>query len=247
MSETTPLDHLAENWRDHPSRSAFAALAEALRKRGDLAGAAGVALEGLADRPADIPGLLALARIRQDQSDPAATERALREALAADPTHPVVRRAMGAFGPLPMAAKESASDESAELLFSDDGPPQAVSDPLLTESLAVLYHRQGHLDRAEEVYSALLERDPGNDGLRSRRDQVAAAAAGRRPRPDDATLSGGRSLRGWLAGLAEVTPRPPDCGHRLRCLLSSRRDRSPPPDELADFEAFQSWLKGLDR
>lgn len=246
MSETPSLDRLAENWRDYPSRSAFAALAEALRKRGDLAGAAGVALAGLADRPADIPGLLALARIRQDQSDPAATEKALREALAADPTHPVVRRALGAFGPLPMAAGEPAFDESAELLFSDDGPPQAVSEPLLTESLAVLYHRQGHLDRAEEVYSALLERDPDNIGLRSRRDQVAAAAAGRRPRPYDATLSGGRSLRGWLAGLAAVTPRPPDAGTAFDAFFQTD-GTAPPPDELADFEAFQSWLKGLDR
>ena len=246
MSETFSLDHLAAHWRDHPSRAAFAALADALRKRGDLSAAAALALEGLAHRPDDVPGLLALARIRADQNDPAEAERLLREALAADATHPVVRRDLGAAGVLLAVGGEEAPEDSAELLYSDDGAPPPVSEPLLTESLAVLYHRQGHLDRAEEVYTALLARDPDNVGLRSRRDQVAAAAAGRRPRPYDATLSGGRSLRGWLAELAAVTPRAPEVGTAYDAFFHTDRT-APPPDELEDFEAFQSWLKGLDR
>jgi tetratricopeptide (TPR) repeat protein len=251
MSNIPSLEYLAAHWREHPDRAACASLAEGLRKRGDLAGAAAVVLQGLAERPTDIPALIVLARIRQDQNDHWAAEAALRQASAADPTHPVVQRALGAKVATPEFAKDLAPDEpseeaSEEWLLPDDDAAHPSAEPLLTESLAILYHRQGHLDRAEEVYSALLARDPENAGLRLRRDQVAAAAAGRRPRPYDVALSGGRPLRGWLAALAEVTPPPP--AERTGYDAFFEAAPSPaPPDDLADFAAFQSWLKGLDR
>ena len=180
MSETFSLDHLAAHWRDHPSRAAFAALADALRKRGDLSAAAALALEGLAHRPDDVPGLLALARIRADQNDPAEAERLLREALAADATHPVVRRDLGAAGVLLAVGGEEAPEDSAELLYSDDGAPPPVSEPLLTESLAVLYHRQGHLDRAERSTRRFWRVIPTTSGC------VRAATRSRRRRLVDA-------------------------------------------------------------
>ena len=245
MPDTFSLDHLARHWREYPGPAAFAAVAEGLRKRGDHAGAAAVALEGLGEHPADVPGLLALARIRQDQGDPGGMERALQAAHAADPTHPVVRRALDACYALPESGREPSADESEELLYSDDEAAPALAEPLLSESLAILYHRQGHPERAHEVYTALLERDPENTGLRRRRDSIAAEAAGCRPRPYDAAVSGGRSLREWLAALAAVTL--PSAGGGTAYDAFYHAPASSPPNELADFDAFQSWLKGLDR
>ena len=232
---------------DRPSRTTFAALAEGLRKRGDHAVAATVALRWLAEHPTDLPGLLVLARIRQDQGDSEAAERALQAAFAADPTHPVVRQALGVPpASLPRIGGAQVAEEAEELVYSDDSAPATSADPLLTESLAVLYHRQGHLERAREVYTALLERDPENAGLRLRRDQLVAATEGRRPRPYDAAVSGGRPLGEWLGALATMVPTAKAASTDYDAFFHAAAV-PPPPDEMADFAAFQSWLKGLER
>lgn len=247
MPDSFSLDVLARQWREAPDRAAFAVLAEGLRKRGDHDVAATVVRQGLALRPDDLPGLVVLSRIQIDQGDSRGAERTLREALVVDPGNPVVRRALELVHvepePEPMATEE---EESDELLFTDDEPVADAAEPLLTESLAILYHRQGHLDRASEVYSALLERDPENAELRARRDRIAEEAEGRRPRPYDAAVSGGRSLRDWLAALAAVTP--PTEGYGTAYDAFYRTSSTPQSsDDLADFQAFQSWLKGLER
>lgn len=242
MPEIESLDHLAEQWRDAPAETPFAAFAEGLRKRGELPQAAAVALQGLAGDPDSVPGLVVLYRIRLDQGETLAAEQALWEALRVDPANPVVLRGLQLFG----SSIPEGAEESGELLYTDDEPRLAESEPLLTESLAALYHSQGHLDQASQVYSALLERDPENDALRSRRDRIAAEAEGRKPRPYDAVLSGGRPLREWLAALAAVAPPAPGAGTAYDAFYETSAP-SGAAHEVADFEAFQSWLKGLGR
>ncbi|MES2306105.1 MAG: tetratricopeptide repeat protein [Gemmatimonadota bacterium] len=246
MSESFSLDELSRLWRESPDQAPFAALAEGLRKRGDHAAAATVALQGLAAQPGNVPGLIVLSRIRLDQGDGEGAQRALRDGLASDPGNPVVLRALELFDDLSVDEPAAEVQESDELFFTDDEPPSVESDPLLTESLAVLYHRQGHLERASEVYSALLDRDPENADLRARRDRIAAEAETRRPRPYDAAVSGGRSLQEWLAGLAAVTPPSEGYGTAYDAFYKANPTANH-PDDLADFAAFQSWLKGLPR
>ena len=240
------LDELARRWREEPVPAACAALAEGLRKRGAYAEAAAVAREGLGRRPADLPCLVVLSRILLDQGEPREAEAALRVALATDPDHPGVLRALWQFEARPDSGAARTGEESDELLFTDDDPAAGLAEPLLTESLAGLYHRQGHLDRAAEVYSALVSRDPANAELRARRDSIAAEVQSRRPRPYDAALSGGRPLREWLAEVAAVAP--PATGSGTAYDAFYQTSPAPPPaDQLADFETFQHWLKGLDR
>lgn len=246
MPDSFSLDQLATQWREFPDQTPFAALAEGLRKRGDLEGAALVVQQGLARHPGDLPGLVVLSRIRMDQGDSLGAERALREALTIDPAHPVIFKALEFFQGLPDPAFEPEEEESDELHFTDDEPSTSEPEPLLTESLAVLYHRQGHLERATEVYTALLERDPENGELRARRDRIAAEAEERKPRAFDSAVSGGRGLREWLAALAAVTPPTEGYGTAYDAFYRAPAS-SQSSDELADFEAFQSWLKGLDR
>lgn len=245
MPDSFSIDLLAARWQESPDLSSFAALAEGLRKRGDYEMAAMVAQRGLAARPMDIPGLVVLARIRLDGGDSRGAERALRDALRLDSSNPVALRALERFQASQHQFDDIAEDESDQLLFTDDDPESLEPEPLLTESLAVLYHRQGHLDRASEVYSALLERDPENEELRARRDRIASEAEGKRPRPYDSAVSGGRGLRDWLAALAAVTPPTEDYGTAYDAFY--RTPASGQSDDVADFEAFQSWLKGLER
>ncbi|MEP6590095.1 MAG: tetratricopeptide repeat protein [Gemmatimonadota bacterium] len=254
MSTFRPLDALSQQWREDPSRTPAAALADALRKRGDLSMATMVALKGLADRPGDLPGLLVLSRIQRERGDLAGARGSLRQALTLDPDHPVLCEAwaelsdstdaLSASEPTPEPIRPVA--EASELLFTDDEDVAATpAEPLLSESLAKLYHQQGDVERASEVYRALLDRDPGNADLRSRQEDVEREAEGRRPRAYDAAVSGGMSLREWLATLAAVAPEPPATDTAYDAFYQA--PAVPAPDDLADFRAFKDWLKGLDR
>ncbi|MES2125290.1 MAG: tetratricopeptide repeat protein [Gemmatimonadota bacterium] len=256
MPASRSLDALSRQWREDPGSAPAAALAEALRKRGELTTAAVVVLKGLSLRPDDLPALLVLSRIQLDRGDLAGARGSLGQARAIDPDHPVVVDALAALDappvaePLPPAAEVRAPEPEPEgLLYTDDvdaefddGIPEA---PLLSESLAQLYQQQGHLERASEVYRALLERDPGNTDLRSRHEQIASAAAAQRPRAYDAELSGGTSLRAWLSALAAVAPPPVPRATDYDAFYQPPAESQPAVP--ADFQSFQDWLKGLER
>lgn len=259
MADLPTIEQLARDWRDAAHGTAFAALADAYRKRGEFAEAAAVALQGLVRHPGNVPGLIVLSRIRRQEGDILGSEEALREALALDAGHPLVRQLLGE-PPLPPLPVDLATvpidlppldDEVEALLFAEgdaDVPEDVLlSDPQLqTESLAALYHAQGHVERAGEVYGALLRRNPENPELRQRVAAIADELAGRRPRPYDAAASGGRPLRDWLAAVAAAAPAPIPAATPFDAFFEAPAP-SQPPDELADFEAFQSWLKGLGK
>lgn len=253
MPAFSSLDALSRQWREDPGSAPAAALAEALRKRGDLTTAAVVALRGLALDPTDLPGLLVLSRIQRDRGDLAGARGSLRQASALDAEHPVVQDALAALDP-PVANEATAASlvsepESAALLYIDDDdlmPDEGMrEEPLLSESLAQLYHQQGHLERAREVYRALLERDPENTDLRARHEGVEREAEVQRPRAYDAAVSGGTPLRTWLASLASVAPPPGPKATDYDAFYHSPTE--PQPAEPADFQSFQDWLKGLER
>jgi tetratricopeptide (TPR) repeat protein len=96
MSHSPELDHLAARWAEAPDGTAFAALADGLRKAGALAEAEAVAVVGLARHPELVPGIIALARVREAQGDLAGASATLQRALGADPSHPVVLEALSA-------------------------------------------------------------------------------------------------------------------------------------------------------
>lgn len=96
MTHSPELMHLAARWSDAPEGTAFAALADGLRKCGKLSEAEAVAMVGLTRHPELIPGLIALARVRADQGDPEGAEATLQRALGVDPSHPVVLEELAA-------------------------------------------------------------------------------------------------------------------------------------------------------
>ncbi len=165
------MNRLAVLWSAQPDGSCFAALAEALRKRGALEQATAVAAVGVAARPDYLPGRLVMAWIYRDQGQREAAEAELRAAMAIDPTHPVVLESLADITMDPVAPFEPAvtpmegfddgfaamnenQDEEPFVFTDDDGDapkPAPVSEPVLTESLAMLYRGQGHLEQAVEV------------------------------------------------------------------------------------------------
>ncbi|HYK82452.1 MAG TPA: tetratricopeptide repeat protein [Gemmatimonadales bacterium] len=92
---------------------------------------------------------------------------------------------------------------AAVRLSDDDGAADTAAlsrvEPVLTETMAELYLRQGHLDEALRVYQALLAERPGDARLRAR---VAALSPGGRP----GRHGTGESLTGFLKRLMAARP-----------------------------------------
>ncbi len=118
---------------------------------------------------------------------------------------------------------------------------------MLSESLAALYRRQGHLDRALEVYAALSARDPGNSALATQRDALAAEIAASRPLPFDARISGGTSLSQWFGAMTAAAPQSPPAATGYDAFVGTDQTAQSAPHDMSDFDAFQDWLKGLPR
>src|SRR5207253_8808399 len=73
---------------------------------------------------------------------------------------------------------------AAVTLSDDDGAADTAAlsraEPVVTETMAELYLRQGHPDEALRVYQALLAQRPGDPRLRARVDGLASGESGAR-------------------------------------------------------------------
>lgn len=112
---------------------------------------------------------------------------------AAEPAPPRIRR---------ISAEMAAVAEPA-------APEPAVQEPapVLTESMAELYVRQGHLAEAIHVYQVLAERWPNDFRLQEKvRTLQAALAAGSRRPSYVAGETGGESVESFFRALADARP-----------------------------------------
>jgi tetratricopeptide (TPR) repeat protein len=245
------LDALVRRWAEQPTAPVFAALADGLRKRGALAEAADVVAAGLERFPGWTPGVLVGVRLAIAQGDSAWAETALRGILEADPGHPVARDLARSVAPglLGGGPEPSGGSDLHGTLEAD--PPAAAEEheeelaqgEFVTESLAALYHAQGHLDQALTAYRELAARDPGNAALGERAEAILAELLGRQATPLDARQGGGRGVGEWLAAVASARPSP---GRQPASFDAFYEPPPAPPAATTDFDAFQRWLKELE-
>src|SRR5207244_4077826 len=139
------------------------------------------------------------------------------------------------------ASAPPAPPPAAVALSDDDGAADTATlsraEPVLTETMAELYLRQGHQEEALRVYEALLAKRPTDARLRRRVEALAGGGAreaggfscGRFLSPTEQPAGGGE--------VAPATPEPP-------ARSSSGRLRPPVEDE-GDLDQFQAWLRGL--
>lgn len=256
MPTSPEIHRLTTLWRETGQPTAFAALADALRKAGEAEAAWGVVLQGTTRYPAFLPGRLVQAALLQDRGALAAAETVLREAAGLDGSHPMVRAALErlrgaavssaepARTPEPVGLGTPLAEEDILLEGGDDGflEEPFAADEVLSESLASLYLRQGHLEQAQAAYAALTERDPDNLDLATRYAEVVAEVAARRPMPYAAAESGGRSVGHWLATVAASRP----AGSAPKAGFDAfYQAPAAPPEATTDYAAFERWLKGL--
>jgi hypothetical protein len=112
---------------------------------------------------------------------------------AAEPEPPKVRRIAEEIGP-------AAEPETAE-------PPTGEPAPVVTETMAELYARQGHFAEALNVYRGLASRTPNDARLAQRiRELEAAQGAGRQRMSYVAVDTGGESVESFFRSLTDARP-----------------------------------------
>ena len=110
-------------------------------------------------------------------------------------------------------AERRASLMGLPLLDGSEAEPEAPlvleaePEPVVTETMAELYVKQGLLDEARHVYERLLARRPGDARLRARLADLEAAAKPLRASVQFAAArSGGQSARGMMVAVLAARP-----------------------------------------
>lgn len=246
MQYSPELERLAHEWAETKQPTAFAALADGLRKAGATDEAWRVVVDGVTRYPEFVPGRLVEAAVLRERGAAAAAEAVLREGLASDPGHPMLREALGELIPDDETPEPLSADQPVEAsIEAQDDPPVFEESGLLSESLAVLYHRQGHLEQAATAYAALADRHPGERRFAERRRAVESELALQRPLPFAAAEAGGQPVAAWLSAIAAAEPMV--TRSTAEGFDAFYRPPPSPPEATADFAAFQRWLEELGR
>ncbi len=101
---------------------------------------------------------------------------------------------LAAEAPTPWPEEEAASDVFAP---AEAPPPPQVDDVANTVTMADLYVRQGHVDKARDIYQRILERDPDNREVREKLDALVSAPP--RDTPAQPRNPKAVKLEEWLA------------------------------------------------
>src|SRR5205814_1597037 len=122
------------------------------------------------------------------------------------------------------------------------------AEPVVTETMAELYLRQGHPDEALRVYEALLAKRPGDRRLRARVAGLSSGDPG--ARGGDTGESVQTFLRRILAGRPPARGQaatPPAEGNAAPSgpVRGSGSKMRPPMEDEGDLDQFQAWLRGL--
>jgi hypothetical protein len=249
MTTSPELAVLAARWEANPTPVLFAALADGLRKQGDLLAARDVVAAGVEKFPDYLPGWLVSATIARQSGDLALAAAAEATGRLLDPSHPMLpppdaAASVEELDSQSMPPEVAPADDSAEADFYLSFDPDDESMPMVTESLAALYHRQGHLNEAADAYRRLASRNPSNAILAARHAEVIGELAARQPIAFDSKASGGESLVSWLNRIASAEPQP---AAREAGYDAFYETPPAPADATADFDAFQQWLRELEK
>lgn len=119
----------------------------------------------------------------------------------------VTPRALGARKTLPPPAPPP---PAAVMLSDDDGAADTAAlsqaEPVLTETMAELYLKQGHTEDALRVYQALLAQRPGDLRLRAKVDALRGTGSGDEGRGTGGVVLSGQSIRAFLKSILVARP-----------------------------------------
>ncbi|HEY6090556.1 MAG TPA: tetratricopeptide repeat protein [Gemmatimonadales bacterium] len=147
---------------------------------------------------------------------------------AAAPPQPPAPPAPRVPPPAPPSPAPRVSMPAVVALSDDDGAADTATlsqaEPVLTETMAELYLRQGHSQDALRVYQALLAQRPGDAKLKSKVDQLSSG--GRK----GSGISAQAFLKGIWSG-RRPTPEPGGAPEEQTTLEAAFDGAGPPPGE----------------
>ena len=248
--------------RTDPTSPALLPLARAFIDAGDPAQALGVAKRVRAAHPALMEAALLTARALTDLGRTAEARAVLARAEARlNELAPVLEELADLMSELDDAPTAIRARAAARALGSGAGslaparaddsgrPPEAAADEVPTGTLALLYLKQGHREKAADIYRRLLQNDPSNEEWR---DQLAALVTG----PEKEALL---QMKLPLAEETDGSPAPPtdaDSGSEGGDNELTRSDNQdtltdsgadPVPDPESELDPHQAARKKLAR
>lgn len=164
-----------QQWQEDPSSILFAPVAEFFLMYGMVDDALKVCREGLRRHPGLVSGRIVMAKIhlRRENWDEAETE--LRRALSIVPGNSTAREMMERID-----AKRVAEGEA---LRNEAGRPESFADYVIdrtddqswqTITMADIFAKQGHSDKARKIYQSILAEDPENEAARRGIESLSA-------------------------------------------------------------------------
>jgi tetratricopeptide (TPR) repeat protein len=201
---TSEITELKKKLEENPDSLAFAPLADAYRKQGNLGEAYNICKKGLEKHPNYTSARVVLGRVYQEQGKVEAAATEYKKVLDLDPENLMAHSLLG-YILMEKGDHQAAIEEYQKILTlnPDDEETQialkkaiekAANDPKLaslpkkesipsdkkatskegtaTLTIAELYLKQGHLDKAIEVYQELLAKDPQNLMIRQKLSEV---------------------------------------------------------------------------
>ena len=141
-------------WQEDPASIVFAPIAEYLLAYGLAADAIKVCHEGLKHHPQSISGRLALAKAYFREKEWALSKEQLKLVLNAIPAQ---EKALELWEKL----ERELVPPAVEALKEAEAPKKVSSWETLT--MAKIFAAQGHVEKARQVYEAILKREPANE------------------------------------------------------------------------------------
>jgi len=153
-------------WQKNPDSIVFAPIADYLLYYGMAEDALKICDEGLKRHPRLTVGHLIMAKVQLKRGKLDEAEEALRMALQITPKN---QRAEELLVTIEEARNGHPLGDDFGALNVERPPPetaQSMPSEWQTITMAKIFAQQGHIDRAREIYQAILEREPQNEDAR---------------------------------------------------------------------------------
>lgn len=164
-----------KQWQDDPSSIIFAAVADYLLIYGMIDAAMKVCREGLKRHPDLISGRIVMAKIHLKRGNWDEAESELRRVISLVPQNPTAREMMSQIDAMRAGEREALRIEAQQAVRSVETEGAGIDlSSWQTVTMADIFARQGHTDRARRIYQSILAQDPGNEAARRGIESLSA-------------------------------------------------------------------------
>jgi predicted Zn-dependent protease len=157
-----------KQWQDDPYSIVFAPIADYFLMYGMVDDAMKVCREGLKRHPNLVSGRIVMAKVHLKRGNWDEAEAELTAVLSIVPDNQTAREMLATIDG-ERKAEGAVFKEAAERVQTHaerDAPKQAEDESWQTVTMADIFARQGHNEKARKIYLSVLSREPHNEAAR---------------------------------------------------------------------------------